>query len=91
MEDGLWAQIDAEEEYEANMDNLTDFLAQIGVQDTDKLLAQLGESLTDEQIGALASDPATYDKLAQVAEDYLEDDTTLAQTFAEYDDDAYLF
>lgn len=89
-----FAQLLAEEELQTNMETLQEFLAQIGVNDTDSLLAQLGETLSPEQIGSLANNPDTYDKLAQVAEDYFEDDTTLAQTYAEFDDemvDDYLF
>ena len=89
-----FAQLLAEEELATNMETLQEFLAQIGVNDTDSLLAQLGETLSPEQIGSLANNPNTYDKLAQVAEDYFEDDTTLAQTYAEFDDemaDDYLF
>ena len=79
---------------EANSETLTDFLAQIGIQDTDKLLAQLADAgLSEDQINSMAQDPATYDKLAQVADEYnYVDESTLAQSYADYDDmDDYLF
>ena len=71
------AQINAEIEAEAfeaeqkdAIEYFTNFLAQIGIEDSELLMAQLGDTITQEQIGMMAMDPEIYMGLAQIASDY---------------------
>lgn len=45
----------------------TNFLAQIGVEDTETLLAELNSELSADEVMALATDPDTYMSLMQLA------------------------
>ena len=71
------AQINAEIEAEAlaaeqeeAVQIFTNFLAQIGIDENEQLLAQLGQAMTDEQLKMMAMDPSIYMGLAQLASDY---------------------
>ena len=49
---------------------LTDFLAQIGIDENEQLLTQLGQVMSDDQLKMMAMDPSIYMGLAQLASDY---------------------
>ena len=71
------AQINAEIEAEAfaaeqeeALDMFKNFLAQIGIEENEQFLAQLGEAVGDDTVGAMAMSPDIYMGLAQLASDY---------------------
>ena len=78
------AQINAEIEAEAfeaeqkdAIEYFTNFLSQIGVEDSEELLAQLGETISEEQLGMMAMNPDIYMGLAQLANDYQNRETAV--------------
>ena len=67
------ADIEAEAlaaEQEEAMGIFKNFLAQIGIEDSEELLAQLGQVTSDDTIGTMAMSPEIYMGLAQIASDY---------------------
>lgn len=84
------AQINAEIEAEAfeaeqkdAIEYFTNFLSQIGVEDSEELLAQLGETISEEQLGMMAMNPDIYMGLAQLANDYQNRETAVDNILAQ--------
>ena len=89
------ADIEAEAfaaEQEEAVEMLTNFLSQIGIDENEQLLAQLGEVMSDDQLKMMAMDPSIYMGLAQLASDYHSSrneavENILAQVGAEGEED----
>ena len=89
------ADIEAEAfaaEQEEAVEMLTNFLSQIGIDENEQFLAQLGEVMSDDQLKMMAMDPSIYMGLAQLASDYHSSrneavENILAQVGAEGEED----
>ena len=71
------------EEDETNLDYLESFLAQLGVEDTGSIFAQLSSEYGEEELEQFAGNPAVYEGLAQLASDYMDEELELAQVNTE--------
>jgi len=58
-----------------NLDIFTNFLAEIGVEDPEMVLAQLRTQYDDDQIYDFAGRPSVYEKFAQTYSQLVDDST----------------
>lgn len=73
------------------MGYFTTFLSQIGIEESEQFLAQIGEVIPEDALGLMAMSPEIYMGLAQIANDYHKDrndavQSVLAQVGSSSDD-----